>query len=434
MKRYLITSLAIGGGVLALVAALYFFGAFRPAFQWLSEVYASRGVVTGETVRLRALEIVLYTAAAFGMAWAVIDIAQVGQKVLVFLLLFVLAAGLSPTLAMYGVLFEPFSLLSAIFLSSAAALVFSGTEYGMRKRVLESLLGARISNRKFQELLEAKDPPDFGGVVRDVTVVSCRLFNHEEMRGKVEPGELTKMNNLFLRSVSTFLLSRGAYLDECGPHMVRVFFGMLEASDAHEEDGCAAALELKSRLRNLSRECESRWFQKLHYGIGVSSGPATIGVYGSGRQYFFGVTGEAADFSQRLAQANRRYGSEVLLSPRTYESVEAKFEFRPMDMIYDPETDLMTEIYELLAGSGGFSEGERESRDLFWKGLIFLREKRFDEALDHFSRSRTPGVDDGPTAYFLARAQEGVSSPEDSASAKTEELTAKGHARLISSM
>lgn len=434
MKRYLITSLIIGGGVVALVAALYFLGAFRPAFEWLSEVYSSRGVVSGSTIRLRGLEIVVYTAAAFGMAWAIIDIAQVGHKVIVFLLVFVLAAGLSPTLAMYGLLFEPFSLLSAIFLASAAALVYSGTEHGMRKRVLEGLLGSRVSHRKFLELLEAKDPPEFAGVVREVTVVSCRLFNHEEMRGKVEPGELTKMNNLFLRSVSTFLLSRGAYLDESSPDLVRVFFGILEDGTEHQKEGCSAALELKSRLRNLSRECESRWFQKLHYGIGVSTGPAAVGVYGTRKQYFFGGTGEVADFSQRLAQANRRYGSEILLSPKTYETVQAHFEFRPMDMIYDPESDLMTEVYELLALEGSFSKEEAERRDLFWKGLIYLREKKYDEALDHLSRSRNPGVDDSPTAYFLALAQEGISSPEDSESAKIEDLTGKGHARLISSM
>lgn len=434
MKRYIVISLAIGGAVAILVAALYLLGTFRPALDWLTEVYSSRGVLSGDPARLRGLEIVLFTLAAFGMAWAVIDISQVGQKVLAFLLIFFLAAGLSPTLAMYGVLYEPFSLLVAIFLSSAAGFVYAGTEQGMRKRVLQGLLGSRVSHRTFVELFEAKAAPDFGGVVREVTVVSCRLFNHEEMRNKVEAGELTKMSNLFIRSVSTFLLSRGAYLDECNPDLVRVFFGMLKASNNHAEEACAAALELKSRLRNLSRECESRWFQKLHFGIGVSSGPATIGVYGSQREYFYGGTAEAADFAGRLALANRRYGSEILLGPSTYEVVKSEFEFRPMEMIYDPETDLMSEVFELLADTASFSDEDRERRDMFWKGLIFLREKKYVEALEQLSQARNPGSEDAPTAFFLAKTQEAVSSPDSSEAGKVDELTGKGHARLISSM
>src|SRR5690606_25167597 len=129
--------------------------------------------------------------------------------------------------------------------------------------------------------------PDFGGGVRDGTGLTCRLLNHAELREKLEPAELLKMSNLFLRSVWTFVMSRGAYLDESGPELVRVFFGMVEPSDDHAEQACRSALELRARLKNLGQECESRWFQKLQYGVGISSGPMTVGVYGSKQHFFF---------------------------------------------------------------------------------------------------------------------------------------------------
>ncbi|MEX2579748.1 MAG: adenylate/guanylate cyclase domain-containing protein [Verrucomicrobiales bacterium] len=432
MKRYVLTSVGIAAAAIVVVLALYFLGAFAAPASWLEEVYALRGIFEDAPVaRVKWLEVVVVVFGSLGVAWCVVDVSQVSQKIFVFCAVSLIVFGISPTLALYNVLFEPFAPLTAVLLAAAGGFVFAGTEKGMRKRVLEGVLGIRVTHSTFDKLMEANEPPDFSGSVRDVTVLTCRLFNHEELRERLEPAELLKMSNLFLRSVSNFLMSRGAYLDESGPELVRVYFGMLEPSENHAEQACRAALELRSRLRNLSQECETRWFQKLGYGVGISSGPMTAGVYGSRQHFFFSGTGAETDYSRRLAHANRRYGSDLLIGPDTYTLVKESFEVRPMEMFYDPETDAMSEIYQLLAPADAFGEVDRARRDLFWQGVVFLREKRFEEALDHLSRARLSGAEDGPADFFIARAQEGVSAPGTGASAKSHKLTEEGHARLI---
>jgi len=438
MKRYVFTALAIGMMAAALVLALELVGIFSAPASWLGDLYTSRGLAagSGEMTRLSWLEITMILAVSLGVAWCMVDVSQVGQKLLVCLLVSLVVIGLSPSLALHGWLFEPFSSLAAALAAAVAGFAFAGTERGMRKRVLQDVLGMRVSHETFGELLAAPEPPDyFAGAVREVTVMTCRVFNHEELREKLEPADLLEMSNLFLRSVSTFLTSRGAYLDESGPELVRVFFGMLRPTEDHAAQACRTALELRTRLRNLSRECETRWFQPLEYGIGISSGPMTVGVYGSPEHFFFSGIGGETDYSRRLAHANRRYGSDLLIGPSTYALVHESFEVRPMEMFYDPESEVMTEIYELLAQSSNFPDEDRARRDLFWQGVIYLREKRFEEALEHFSRARVPGAGDGPAEFFVARAQEGLSSAAGrSGDGGAEDLTEKGHARLISLM
>lgn len=435
MRRYIFTSLVIAGVASVIVLGLYFLGAFSAPTAWIDHVYRQRGIFgPDEVTRVQWLEILTIFLGAVAVAWAVIDVSQVAQKILVYGAISIVVFGISPTLAVYNILFEPFSSLTAILLSAAGGFVYAGTEKGMRKRVLESVLGIRVTHATFNRLMDAEDPPDFSGAVRDVTVLTCRLFNHAELRESLEPAELLKMSNLFLRSVSTFLMSRGAYLDESGPELVRVFFGMLEPSGDHADQASRAALELRSRLKNLSHECEGRWFKKLEYGVGISSGPMTVGVYGSKQHFFFSGVGAETDFSRRLAHANWRYGSDLLIGPSTYPLVKDQFEFRPMEMFYDPEAGLMTEVYQLLDTTEGMSEADSARRDLFWQGVILLREKKFDEALDHLSRSRIPGVEDGPVEYFICRAQEGLSTPQVQDSENLRKLTDEGHARLISLM
>ena len=435
MQRYVFTALSIGGGAALVIIIAISLGAFSAVATWLENLYLSRGILKVSPVeRYLWLEMLVVLAVSVGLAWCVIDVSQVAQKILVFGCAVLLVLGLSPTMALYGVLFEPFSSLGAGLLAAAGGFVFAGTERGMRKRVLQDVLGLRVSHSTFSQLLDAPEPPDFDGAVREVTVLTCRIFNHAELREKLEAAELMKMSNLFLRSVATFLTSRGAYLDESGPELVRVFFGMLQPDDDHADKACEAALELRSRLKTLNQECETRWFQPLHYGIGISSGPMTVGVYGAKEHYYFSGIGAETDFSRRLAHANFRYNSDLLISPETYRLVQERFEFRPMEMFYDPEDDVMTEIYQLLAASDSFDEKERERRDLFWQGVIYYREKKYEEALDHLTRARIAGGGDGPVEFFIAQTQDALTAPEDGTKARSEKLTEDGHARLISLM
>lgn len=434
MRRYLLTALTIGSAVIVVVLTLYLVGAFEAMVAWLGNLYVSLGLFSGEFVRIKWLEIPIIAVVAIGMAWWVIDVSRPFQKVLIALSGAFVLAGISPTFALYGYLVDPFAPLAAAVLSSVAAFAYAGTERGLRKRVLEEVLGSRVSSFTFTELLEAADPPDFKGASRDVTVLTCRLFNYEDLRNLLEPSELIKVSNLFIRSVSTFLLSRGGYLDESSPELVRVSFGMLKPAEDHASQACRAALELRNRLRNLSQECETRWFRPLSCGVGISSGRMTVGVYGTPGHFFFSGIGEVTDYSRRLALANLRYGSDLLMGADAYRLVEGAMEVRPMEMFYDPVGNQMTEIYQLLAGAEQFPEEERRRRDLFWQGVIHLREKNFEAALDCFSRSKLPGSDDGPAAYFISRSQEGVATPETPSSRLVRELTDEGHARLISMM
>ncbi|NNE92649.1 MAG: adenylate/guanylate cyclase domain-containing protein [Verrucomicrobiales bacterium] len=435
MRRYALTALLIGSLVAAAVLGLYFTGVFEGPAAWLGETYRGSGFFPDtEMSRVGWLEILLITVTSLGVAWCLVDIPQLGHKILVFMTILVVLMGLSPTFALYGKLFEPFSCMTAALLAATAGIIYAGTELGMRKRVLQNVLGPRVSRTILDEMMSAPEPPDFSGAVREVSVLTVRVFNDGDLREKMEPTEVLKMSNLFLRSTSDFLKSKGGYLDESGPDLVRVFFGMLKPSETHAEEACRAALELRTRLQNLNQECETRWFHRLQFGVAVSSGSMTVGVYGSPQHYFYSGVGAETDFSRRLAHANLRYDSDVLISARTFLIVSDKVEVRPMEMFYDPDEDVMSEIYQILAMKEQFTDEERQRRDQFWQGVIFYREAKYEEALDLFSRARVPGVEDGPVNFFIERTQGFLTNPDQEHAEDSYELTDEGHARLLGMM
>jgi len=441
MRRYLIASILIGLVSLGAVVSLRYLGAYGASFSWLQVAYDKVGFIplpqSGlSEVRWTWVEWGILLMTAFGVAWCVTDLTQVGQKVLIYLLAIVVVVGLSPTLALYGVTFPPFSSMTAATVSLLIGLIYAGTEQGMRKRVLENVLGARVSKETFTRLVNSNEKMPLEGGTYEASVLTCRLFNHSELKEKMEPADLVALTNRFLRNTADFLMSRGAYLDESSPDCVRVFFGLLVSNEDHAKQACLTALELKQRLYNLDGECENRWFQKPEHGIAVSSGQMTVGVYGSPRHYYFSGVGLTTDFSRRVSAMNRIYGSDVLISARTLQLAVNSMEVRPMEMVYDPESQLMTEVYELLASSDDFSDEARKCRDDFWEAIILYREKDYEKALDKFNQAAksAQGDEDKPLIFFVEMAQERLNRMGHESGASDSHEINQGHARLLNTL
>jgi adenylate cyclase len=439
MRRYFVIAMIVGALVSALILALHHFGVFSSLDVWLAEVYGAMGVFQTDIIGLDSparlwIERGVVVAAALGTAWCVIDIPHLGNKVLVLLSVAGVTLAMSPTLALYGILFVPFAAAAAAMLSGVCGLAYAGTEHGMRKRVLQRVLGARVSREKFAALLNAKRPPRLEGGSREATVLTCRVFNHATLREKMEPTDLLAMTNMFLRNTADFLMSRGGYLDESSPDCVRVFFGLLQESPDHVERACLTAMELRTRLANLNDECENRWFQRFELGVAITSGPLSVGVYGSPQHYYLSGVGGETDFSRRLSRVNLRYGSEVAISAGAFRLVKESMEVRPLEMIYDPEENVMNEVYELLCRKEDMSEEAGVRRDAYWQGVIHYRAGNFDEALKELSRAEGPGKEDAPLAFYRDLVVRRQTQDEPEPLEHSHELTDQGHARLLGTL
>lgn len=414
MRHSITAAILTGLATVAVVVALHFGGIFGTLSIWLERAYVSSGFFPhlqsgAAAVRWPRFEWGVLLLAAFGIAWCMADVPRIGQKALVFLAMLIVVSGLSPTLALYGVTFPPFPAVVAATVSLLLGLAYAGTGKGMQTRLLHHVIGTRVSKETFAGLVDSRATLALQGATCEATVVTWCFFNHAELSEKMAPEELLALSKRFSGKVADFLLSRGGCLDESSPNCVRVFFGLLAGESDHAEQACRAALELRQFLRDEDLECGKRWSQTLEHGVGIDSGKLTIGVYGvAGRSYFSGM-GQVVDFSRRICAMNGLYGSTVLLGARAHQLVGGSVEVRPMEMIHDLESRVMTEIYELIAPSDEFSEKARQGRDAFWEAMILYREQDYGKALEKFNQARIgdEGEVDRPLEFFirLARAR-----------------------------
>ena len=404
--RYFKVTLFIGTIVSLIVATLYETG-------WLFRLEAELGAFLGSAAPQprphydRIVQYAAFISLAFGISWTTIDISRNSLR-------FIIAAGAVLEviiawwiLGLYGISFSPFGSLIAILCSFSAALLYSRSEGGMRKKVVRDIFGDRVSRRSSYALVNSNIPLHFHGERCDATIVVCEIFNHEELSDVLPVADYVAMNNSFLRNAADFLVERGGYLDECDGESLRVVFGTPLPDREHALHAAAAALALAERLDAVNRECQQVWDQIFDFRIGLNSGEMVVAAYGSQRLGNFSVAGEPVEFARRLCAANTIYGSRILIGSATFCAAEREIEVRPIELLQrSADTRSREEIYELLALQNVLGEEDRVRRDIFWKGIVYYREHRWDEALASFHQARAANGSDGPIEFYIRRVEQ----------------------------
>ena len=354
----------------------------------------------------RLVQYLIAAALALGIAWTTIDIPRPSLKhviaIAALLELIVATAGFK----FFGRYLSPLPGAAAILFSFIVGFLYSRSEAGSRKRILRQILGDRISENTFKHLIDADEPLNLEGERRDVTIIVCEIFNHDELEENLPAADYVALTNSFRRHVADLLVERGGYLDECDGESVRVVFGAPLRDIHHAIAACDAALALEERLNAVNRECHTIWKQMFDFRIGVNSGEMVLGAYGSRRLGNYSVAGEPVEFGRRLCRANLIYGSRILLGAGTFYFAEEAIEVRPMEMIQRFEDGSREEIYELLGMRNVLSFEELERRDLFWTGVVYYRSQLWDEALDVFYSARAPKGADGPVEFYIRRIEQ----------------------------
>jgi class 3 adenylate cyclase len=401
--RYLKVTLICGSLALLIAAGLFELGAFR---ELDAQLAAFLGQSSAPTIARRP-QYWFMLFFAFGIAWTTVDIARIGLKIAIAGAAFAEIITGVWALNLYGVFFSPFASLTAVGVAFAAGMVYTMTSAGRRKRTLQPLLANRISGPMFNALIDSNTSVKFDGEIRQATIVVCEIFNHDELMAALKTQEYVAMTNAFLKNAADFLVERGGYLDECDGESLRVVFGVPLANTEHAAIACKAALDLQTRLDAVNVECEQRWKSRFDFRIGVNSGEVVLAAYGTKRLGSVSLAGEAVEFSRRLCAANNIYGSRILVGSGAFALAGENLEVRPMELIQRHRDDpTKEEVYELLASRGELSPDDCTRRDLFWKGVVFYREEKWDDALANFKLARELHIEDGPADFYIRRIEQ----------------------------
>jgi class 3 adenylate cyclase len=189
---------------------------------------------------------------------------------------------------------------------------------GLRERdfcrnAFDRYMGAEVSRKILREDLPKQ------GERRIVTILFCDLRGYTTFAEGRDPSEVVAMlNEYFSEMESAIRAQKGIVLQYIGDEIEAVFGAPMDLPD-HPDRAVGAALEMRKRLMELNRRRDSAGLPPIRHGIGIHTGEVFAGSVGSKDRVIYAMVGDTVNTASRIQTLNKQYGTDILLSERTWE-------------------------------------------------------------------------------------------------------------------
>ena len=225
---------------------------------------------------------------------------------------------------MFDPIYPPLT-LAAIYVGGTA-LAFMRTE---RERAeIRGAFGMYLSPDLVEQLARNPGLLQLGGEQREVTVMFTDVRGFTTISEQFDPQGLTRFMNRFLTPMTDLILGRKGTIDKYMGDAIMAFWNAPLPVDRHAAHACDTALAMQARLVVLNEEwrveaeAEGRKHIPVNIGVGLNTGLASVGNFGSTQRFTYSCLGDAVNLASRLEGQCKTYGVGVIIGHKTREAIE----------------------------------------------------------------------------------------------------------------
>jgi adenylate cyclase/guanylate cyclase len=271
------------------------------------------------------------------------------------------------------------------------------------RRLLANSFALYLAPDVIDRMLKSNKLPELGGEIRNVTIFFSDIEGFSLIAEKMPAHDLMHLMNEYLSEMTDIIERHGGYVDKYIGDSIIALFGAPADDPNHAANAARAALDCSAHLAELNRDSTTFRDCKLAQRIGINSGEALVGNFGSRKRFNYSVMSDAVNLASRLEGANKFYGTSIIASETTVALAGDAFAWRELDTVRVKGRTQALKIYDLLALSGLLAQPQVALSANYAEGLAHWRAGEFDLAEKCFGRSAET---DRPAAIFRDRARE----------------------------
>jgi adenylate cyclase len=261
-----------------------------------------------------------------------------------------------------------------------------------------------------QEMLKHPEQLRLGGERREITILFTDIRGFTTMSENLDPEALVNLLHDFLNPMSNIIINQGGTIDKYMGDAIMALFGAPLVQPDHPKLACRAALEMVASLEALNRTWADQGRPPLNVGVGVNTGPVAVGNMGSDRLFDYTAIGDNVNLASRLEGLNKYYGTNILISETTAQSLINGFILRDMDLVQVKGKAQAAHIYELL-GEGEPDPELARFLELYHRALALYREGHFADSLTVLAQALELRPGDKTCQRYLSLAQKYQETP-----------------------
>lgn len=226
---------------------------------------------------------------------------------------------------------------------------------------------------------------DLSPRARQVTCFFSDLQGFTSISERLGAERTRRLLNPYLEAMSAVLVQHRAIINKfIGDGIFAFFNPPILACEEHATHACAAALDSLTALARLKAEYAdgplAEDVRALHVRIGISTGEAFVGDYGSASKLDYTCIGDSVNLAARLESANKVFGTRILVSDGTRRSVEQQFVFRCLGAVRVAGKKQSAKVHELVAQAEDASAATWEHCRAFEEGVAAFQQQSWEEA------------------------------------------------------
>jgi len=335
----------------------YGFTRFRP--------WTAAGLALITTLAIVAVAEYLFLAHRLWFSWIVIAAAQI------------------PAATLYSVIFNSFQLY-------------------LQKRLLEQSLALHLPPQRIKQFVRRPELLRPGAEKQMLSIMFTDIEDFTTLSEGMDSDELARMmNHYFDAAISGIHQAEGTVVKLIGD----AIFAIWNAPDQqpnHRSLVCQAAVLLRDQVVQFTG-AQSQ--VKLRTRIGVHTGLANVGNFGSADRFDYTALGENINLASRLEGLNKHLGTDILITRQTAEGASDKIVTRLAGHFRLKGFEKVVEVLELfgLADPGKATKAWRETCE---HALKEFQQKNFDAAERGFRCALEMRRNDGPAKFYLRQIAE----------------------------
>jgi class 3 adenylate cyclase len=286
---------------------------------------------------------------------------------------------------------------------------FNHMVVGLReKERIRATFGQYVDPRIVKSLLENRIGAD-KGERQVMTVFFSDLEGFTRMCEGLTPDAAVRFLNRYFSMMSEVVRGQQGIVDKYIGDSVMAFWGPPFTDPAdHARLGCIAALEQMARLEDFRAWLPEMFGVRdnlpvVNVRMGIASGEVTVGNIGSETSRGYTVIGDTVNLASRLEQANKFYGTRILVSASTRSLAGDTLAFREIDSLRVAGKLETVRVYELLGMADELSDADRQRVQTYEAGLARSRALDWDAAEAAFRECLAIKPKDQPSQVMLAR-------------------------------
>ncbi len=182
---------------------------------------------------------------------------------------------------------------------------------------MQDLFGQYVPPELVQKMAQNPSHYSMEGRAEVLTVLFSDIRGFTSISEKMPAKELALLINEYLTEMSMVIRANAGTLDKYIGDAIMTFWGAPVSDPLHAQHALESARAMVQALPALNQRFAAKGWPRLQFGVGINTGPMTVGDMGSKVRRSYTVMGDSVNLASRLESLTKHYGVDILIGEAT---------------------------------------------------------------------------------------------------------------------